>query len=106
MHYGGVSAEKGNLLLLDKKKHSSCPSLCVQQASVTVLSITHSTRVRNIRHALLWSVQGYLGAVGTPYMPPAQQYAMSSESPASLHSLPQNATAPPSNHTAQPQYMR
>ncbi|XP_003962205.2 signal transducing adapter molecule 2 isoform X1 [Takifugu rubripes] len=55
------------------------------------------------------AMQGYLGPVGAPFMPPAgppaQQYAMSSESPASLHSLPQNATAPPSNHTAQPQYM-
>uniref|UniRef100_H3DE28 Signal transducing adaptor molecule (SH3 domain and ITAM motif) 2 n=1 Tax=Tetraodon nigroviridis TaxID=99883 RepID=H3DE28_TETNG len=55
------------------------------------------------------AVQGYLGPVGTPFMPPAappaQPFAMSGDSPASLHSLAPNATAPPSNHAAPPQYM-
>ncbi|XP_072253590.1 signal transducing adapter molecule 2 [Leuresthes tenuis] len=58
------------------------------------------------------AMQGYLGPAGVPYMPPgmpqvppAQPYALPSDQPGPLHSLPPNVSAPPSSQAAQPPYM-
>lgn len=58
------------------------------------------------------AMQGYLGPAAGPYMPPAmpqvppsQAYALPSDQPGPLHSLPPNVSAPPSTQAAQPPYM-
>ncbi|XP_037645793.1 signal transducing adapter molecule 2 isoform X1 [Sebastes umbrosus] len=58
------------------------------------------------------AMQGYLGPAGGAYLPPgmpqvptAQPYALPSDQPGQLHSLPPNVSAPPSCQAAQPPYM-
>ncbi|KAL6100358.1 stam2 [Pungitius sinensis] len=58
------------------------------------------------------AVQGYLGQVGGPYLPPgmpqappAQTYTLPGDQPGQLHSLPPNASALPNGHAPQLPYM-
>ncbi|KAK9537186.1 hypothetical protein VZT92_004822 [Zoarces viviparus] len=52
------------------------------------------------------AIQGYLGPAGGSYqVPPAQPYALPSDQPGQLHSLPPNVSAPHNGQAAQPPYM-